>query len=183
MQLLSPTTKLSRAALLAMLLGGLPLTDASAQLSRNDLGRLQSGDSVRFRLPGALRVHGSMMELRGDTLMMRVEGLRSVWPVSGADLLTLELYGRRSAREGFRHGAVLGMVSGLFAGAVVGVAINLASDHGGDAPVADFMSSTLSWSGLGVVFGGLGGGFIGGARPGSGWVTLELPASPQGPPR
>ncbi len=137
--------------------------------------RLQVGDSVRVRLPGALRLDAALRELRGDTLMLAVQGVEDAWPVSGYDLVLLERFGPRTPREGFRNGLMLGMASGLFLGAAVGLALNASGTDDSPEPGVELMRQALRGAGLGAALGGVVGGFVGGARPGSGWVALPLP--------
>lgn len=137
---------------------------------------LQSGDSVRLRVRGALLLDASMSELRQDTLILNLDGVDAPWPVSGFDLVTLERYADRTPRQGLRHGAVVGMVSGLFVGA--GLALGLHALGSNDEPDAGIavLRSALTGVGLGAVSGAVGGGILGGRQPGRGWVSLALPA-------
>ena len=150
---------------------------ASPSLAQfSGMGALQPGDSVRLQLPGALRVEASMREMRGDTLILIVPGLASEWLLSGYDLVSLERYTDRNSREGFRNGAVVGMFAGVFVGAAIGLVLHSTGViYDEDRPNTQIVGNTLKWVGLGFAFGGIGGGFWGGAHPGRGWVALQLP--------
>jgi hypothetical protein len=139
------------------------------------IGDLVEGDSVRLRMRGSMRVHASMLGFRGDTLLLRVQGLAGSWPVSQIDLVSLEQHADRNSREGFRHGATLGLATGLFLGAISGVVVSFAMKDGVGVAGYELTNRTFRWGGLGAVFGALGGGFLGGAHPGTGWVGLALP--------
>lgn len=139
------------------------------------IGDLVEGDSVRLRMRGSMRVHASMLGFRGDTLLLRVQGLAGPWPVSQIDLVTLEQHADRNSREGFRHGATLGLATGLFVGAISGVVVSFATKNGVGEAGYELANRTFRWGGLGAVLGALGGGFLGGAHPGTGWVGLALP--------
>lgn len=166
----------SRRWWVVLLIAGTALaTPAAAQY--NDVGALQPGDSVRLRLPGALRLNAQMSALRADTLMLVVEGLNDLWPVSSFDLVTLERFAQRDSRQGFRHGALMGMAAGVFVGAGIGLGLH-ASGVGRDTGevTIDGMNTVLRWTGLGFALGAIGGGFLGGAKPGRGWVPVALPS-------
>jgi hypothetical protein len=97
--------------------------------------------------------------------------------VPAADLASLAHYRERTPHEGFRHGAITGMIAGLFVGAAAGAGLYAVGvlDHTGDPP-SQIVTSTTTWSVIGLGLGGLGGGFIGGASPGAGWAVLALPS-------
>jgi hypothetical protein len=137
--------------------------------------QLEVGDSVRLRVTGALRLDGALRGVRGDTLVLRVEGLRGLWPVSSSDLVTLHRYTERNPREGFRHGAMTGLMIGLFAGAAVGVAVEASRSHEDSELTSAMIRSVLRWGGGGAGIGAATGGILGGANPGRGWVALTLP--------
>lgn len=161
-------------ALLACLFGAAP--DASAQERRQSLERLEDGDSVRLRLPGALKMDASMRDLRADTLVLVVAGLSTDWSLSAYDLVTLEHWVDRSPSEGFRHGAALGLAIGLFVGAAAGGVLHATSVLGGaDDPPSRVVEAAIQWGAFGGGIGALGGGFLGGARPGRGWISIDLP--------
>lgn len=153
---------------------GLAPGDAHAQW--HDLLELEVGDSLRVRLPGALRVDVSMQGWQRDTLMLRVEGLRTLWPVSGFDLETLEKFGDRTPREGLRHGAAIGMATGIFAGAAVGLLLEVTGEPDETDVAQRVIGAAVRWAGMGAVAGTIGGAVLGGRRPGRGWVLLELPS-------
>lgn len=149
-----------------------------AQSPRHGFGALTSGDSVRVRLPGALRVEASMRAVRADTIVLAVSGLADQWSLSAFDLESLERYVDRTPSEGFRQGAILGMAAGLFAGAATGLLLHYTGALGAEDehPVEDLVGTTLKGAGLGAGVGILVGGFFGGAHPGMGWVSIDLPA-------
>jgi hypothetical protein len=159
---------------LACLFGAAP--DGAAQERRQSLERLEDGDSVRLRLPGALKVDASMRDLRDDTLVLIVSGLATDWSLSAYDLETLERWVDRSPSEGFRHGAAIGFAIGLIAGAAAGGVLNATSVLGDPSdPASRVVDAAIKWGAFGGGLGMFGGGFLGGARPGRGWISIELP--------
>ena len=161
-------------ALLGVLLAG--ATEASGQERRQTLELLEDGDSVRLRLPGALKVDASMRDLRDDTLVLIVPGLATDWSLSAFDLESLERWVDRSPSEGFRHGAALGLAIGLFVGAAAGGVLHATPILGGpDDPPSRVVEAAIAWGAFGGGVGALTGGFLGGARPGQGWISIELP--------
>lgn len=151
------------------------LSSAAPAHALPQIRQLQVGDSVRVRLPGALRVDASMHEMRNDTLLLIVSGISGVWPVAGRDLVTLDRYTDRTPQQGFRNGAVLGVVIGVFAGAATGLVLHVTGViDDPEEPPAQLFGNALKWAGLGIVVGGFGGGFIGGRNPGKGWIRVEL---------
>lgn len=161
----------------ALLVCGL-LLGASARdlLAQSDASRVEEGDSVRLRLPGALTVDASVGEVRNDVITLRVVGLAQGWPVSVFDMASLEVLDERTPREGLRYGFGMGFVAGVFAGAAVGLALHSAGVTDDlDGPASLIMGNTLRWAGFGAVAGGIGGAIVGSARPGVGWIRIELP--------
>ncbi len=161
-----------------MALGLVPggVGEAEAQIS--DVSRISLGDSVRIRLPGALRVDASLLSWRGDVMMLDLVGLDAPWPVSILELEALEVHVARTSREGFRYGAGVGAAAGIFLGAGLGLVLHatgIVNDP--DQPQTQVMRTATRWSALGAVAGALGGGFYMGAHPGFGWVRIELPRS------
>ena len=122
-----------------MALGLVPggVGEAEAQIS--DISRISLGDSVRIRLPGALRVDASLLSWRGDVMMLDLVGLDAPWPVS---ILELEALVARTSREGFRYGAGVGAAAGIFLGAGLGLML-----HGGRpwAPSRALWAGASTW--------------------------------------
>jgi hypothetical protein len=149
---------------------------AGAAAQGSGLDRVEVGDSVRIRMEGTVLVPASLNSWRGDVMVLNVSGLRTTWPVSVSDMISLELYTLRTRQESFRQGAILGAVTGLFVGAAIGVLLNttgLIKDP--DAPPAQIMTQTLAGAGLGFAGGALLGGVYYGRRPGMGWISITLP--------
>jgi hypothetical protein len=160
--------------LLGCVFGGAP--DGSAQERRQSLERLEDGDSVRLRLPGALKVDASMRDLHDDTLVLVIAGLSTDWSLSAYDLETLERWVDRSPSEGFRYGAAIGLAIGIFVGAGAGGLLYATSVLGDpDDPPSRVLDAAIKWAAFGSGLGALTGGFLGGARPGQGWISIELP--------
>lgn len=134
------------------------------------------GDSIRLRLAGALTLDASVGEVHDDVMVLSVVGLAARWPVSVFDMESLEVLDERTSREGLRYGFGMGLVAGIFAGAAVGLALHAAGvTDDPDGPASLIMGNTLRWAGFGAVAGGIGGAIVGGARPGVGWIRIELP--------
>ena len=175
------------AGLLAcMVFFGAPSADAQGGSPANRLADrrgqpfgLLSGDSVRVRLPGALQVSGIAATIDPVGLHLRTEGLDALWPVGFLELSSLEVYRRRSSRQGFRHGVGMGLAVGLFFGVASGLMLHATgvwqSDSGG--PAERMIRSGLRLAGVGAAGGAMVGGFFGGAHPGVGWVSIPLPRS------
>jgi len=162
----------------SMLALSLSPTAAPAQERRPQrrLDQLEVGDSVRLRVTGAMRLDGALRGMRGDTLVLQVEGIETFWPVASRDLETLERYTERNPQEGFRSGAMTGFVFGFFVGAAVGVAVESARSHEDVELAPAMMTAAVRWGGAGAGLGAATGGILGGAHPGRGWVGLTLPA-------
>jgi len=158
----------------AALMAGASPPAAAGQWS--DIQSLEVGDSLRVRLPGALRVEASMRGLQSDTLLLRVRGLSSDWPVSAYDLVSLERFRDRTASEGLRDGVTIGAVVGLFVGAGFGVLLQVASGGESDDRGLEMIRSTLRYAGVGAGAGGIVGGVRGSRNPGRGWVALPVPS-------
>jgi len=127
-------------------------------------------------MPGGLPVAAEFVQWDYDVMVLGVDGLESDWPVSLFDMARLEVYGDRTSREGFRHGAIIGAVSGLFIGAVVGVLLQAGGvTDQPDQPPSQLISDAFTGAGIGILSGGLAGGFYKGAHPGRGWIRLALP--------
>ena len=134
------------------------------------------GDTVRVRMPGGIPVAAALLEWRSDVMVLGVDGLDGAWPVSVFDMARLEVYGDRTSREGFRHGAIMGGITGLFVGAAVAVALQAAGvTDQADQPPSQLISDAFTGAGLGFVAGSLTGGFYRGSHPGRGWIRLALP--------
>ena len=150
------------------------VTPVVAQLAGSE--RVSVGDTVRIRMPGGLPVAAEFVQWDYDVMVLGVEGLESEWPVSVFDMARLEVYGDRTSREGFRHGAIIGAVSGMFIGAVVGVLLQAGGvTDQPDQPPSQLISDAFTGAGIGILSGGLAGGFYKGAHPGRGWIRLALP--------
>lgn len=158
----------------ALLSSCLYVADASGQAS--GLERVQEGDSVRLHFDGALPIDAAFQQWQSEQMLLRVEGLDEVWPVSVEDLSSLQVYALRTPRESFRHGAVLGAVSGIFVGAAVGLLLHTSGViDDPDAPPAQLMTNTLTGAGVGAATGLLAGGLYYGRHPGYGWISITLP--------
>ena len=163
-------------ALPGVLLVVLAATVAPVGAQSADASRIASGDSLRLKLPGHLWVDAHFESWSADVMMLGVEGVTGDWPVSIFDLTGLQLYTGRSPRQGLRHWAMLGAVGGMFAGAGVGLLIDTSGAGAGmSGPSADIISTTVRWATIGMAVGAVAGGVYGGARPGMGWIGIELP--------
>lgn len=154
-----------------MLLGASGLTAQNA-----DASRLQIGDSVRVRYPGAMRVDASFEGWRGDVMILGVAGLDDYWHVSVFDISSLGLHTARTPQEGLRYHAVFGAVAGVFAGAAVSLGLRAVGVIGTEDPTPEeVIATTFKWASLGIVFGAVAGGAYGGSHPGVGWIGIQLP--------
>jgi hypothetical protein len=109
-------------------------------------------------------------------MLLGIQGVAGAWPVSIFDLTGLQLYADRSPRQGLRHWAMIGAVGGIFAGAAVGVLIDTSGAGAGrSGPSTEIIATTVRWATIGMALGAVVGGVYGGARPGMGWVGIELP--------
>lgn len=166
-------------AILASVAMGMVLTGcAPAGLAAQtaDISRVLEGDSVRVKFPGSLWVGGSLTAWRADVMLIDTRGVTGSWPVPVPDLVGMQVRTLRTPREGFRHWAMLGAMTGVFVGAATGAvlyATGVIDQPGGTA--AEIVTDTLKWTGLGLVFGTFAGGIYGAARPGFGWVEVQLP--------
>jgi hypothetical protein len=141
-----------------------------------DASRIVTGDSIRLKLPGALWLDAHFGSWSADVMLLEVAGIAGDWPVSIFDLDGLQVYTQRSARDGLRHWALIGAVTGIFAGAATGLVLHATGAVGEpDAPPGQIISTALSWTGIGIVVGTLGGAAYGASRPGIGWVQVQLP--------
>lgn len=141
-----------------------------------DLSRVHEGDSVKVLFPGSLWVGGSFAAWRADVMLIQTRGVAGNWPVPVLDLVGMQVHTLRTPREGFRHGAMLGAMTGVFVGAAIGAVLHATGviDQPGGS-TGEIVSDTLKWTGLGLAFGTIAGGFYGAAHPGSGWVEVHLP--------
>ncbi len=138
--------------------------------------RVEVGDSIRVGMTNVLPVEGALVGWREGGLLMRVDGLDEAWPLRFQDLSSLQVYTLRTAREGFRHGAVLGAVSGIFVGAALGLLLHTTGVIGDEeSPPAQILSHGLAGAGIGFGVGAMVGGFWYGRRPSSGWIQITLP--------
>ena len=149
-------------------------TPADAQSA--DASRIANGDSLRLKLPGHLWIDAHFESWRADVMILGVQGITGDWPVSIFELSGLQLYTDRSPRQGLRHWAMLGAVGGLFAGAGVGLLIDTSGAGAGmSGPSTEIIATTVRWATIGMAVGAVAGGVYGGARPGVGWIGIELP--------
>lgn len=162
--------------LAGLLLAGPTVAPVAGQLAGSE--RVMVGDTVRIRMPGGVLVSAELVRWNADIMMLDVEGLESEWPVSLFDMARLDVYDDRTSREGFRHGAILGAVSGLFIGAVVGILLQAGGvTDQPDQPPSQLISDAFTGGGIGLLAGGVVGGFYMGSHPGRGWIRLALPGS------
>lgn len=154
----------------------LAVTGARVDAQSADASKIANGDSLRLKLPGQLWVDAHFESWSADVMLLGVQGITGDWPVSIFDLTGLQLYTDRSPRQGLRHWAMLGAVGGMFAGAGVGLLIDTSGAGAGMSGVsAEIISTTVRWATIGMVVGAVAGGVYGGARPGMGWIGIELP--------
>lgn len=167
--------RLGGAALAGCLLVGcflacLGVTDLEAQVE------VRQGARIRVEVNG--RLEGVFLEMRGDTVAMRVDGSGSGRPTRfmRSDVRRLELYaGTKSRGKAAGIGAAIGAGVGALG---MLVAINEDCDDGGSGVGAAVCDSL---SGPAIVVGLIGGGGLGaliGLAVGGGdrWVPASFPA-------
>jgi len=141
-----------------------------------DASLITRGDSLRVQLPGALWLDAQFRSWNADIMLLGIQGVAGDWPVSILDLDGLQIYGERSARDGFRHWALIGAVGGMFVGAATGLVLHTTGvSRDADGPTSQIISTSLRWAGLVAVAGGVVGGVYGSSHPGIGWIGVQLP--------